>query len=162
MDARSLALAQLGLTKMLAGGALGDCPQSLVNAAQPGKVSTVGQILTHAFIFLDECTNAIAQQKGTLWETGGWSAKCGGGDSHYSPTNLDIAAFREYVDAVFASAESFLTSASDADLDRVVETPLGPQPAVVLVGGLAVVHVGEHVGDVATIKGMSGVQGLPF
>ncbi len=163
MHARTLALAQLGITRMILDSALADCPQTLVNSKPGGTVSTIGQILTHAVISYDTMVNGGGEGRQPLWNSGGWAAKTSGpADAAYGESSLDLAAFKPYLAEVFASAEALLSSVPDEQLSGEVETPLGKMPYGVVVGGLGLLHLCEHVGDIATLKGMQGMKGLPF
>ncbi|MGH2559988.1 MAG: hypothetical protein ACRDJH_13050 [Thermomicrobiales bacterium] len=60
-----------------------------------------------------------------------------------------------------AATDDYLGDLTADELDRTVK--LGPndrQVADVLV--LTVVHNANHTGDIATLKGVLGAQGLPF
>lgn len=69
---------------------------------------------------------------------------------------------REYLAGLYSATESFLQTASDDVLAKEIETPLGKMPVMVMVGGLGLAHMAEHMGDISTIKGINGLKGLPF
>lgn len=165
MHARVLALAQLGIVKMIFEPLLADIPDDLVNKKQAGTVSPIGQTLCHAVISMDSFVNAMAQGKPTRYASGGWAAKTGGPaeGSHFDPAvNLNLGVFKDYLAAIYADVESFLKDASDEALDKEIDTPLGKMPAIAVVGALGLAHMAEHLGDVSTIKGINGLKGLPF
>jgi uncharacterized damage-inducible protein DinB len=70
--------------------------------------------------------------------------------------NLD--AFREYQRAVWDQTEQFLSSASDADLERDVPTPGGETETVGQGIFLHMVgHFNGHRGEINTLRGMQGM-----
>lgn len=75
---------------------------------------------------------------------------------------IPLAAMQEYSDAVQSSVLEYVSSLKDADLDREIETQFfGTKPVAWLVQ-LAGNHAVGHAGDMAAIKGMQGLKGLPF
>ncbi|MFN0095336.1 MAG: DinB family protein [Dehalococcoidia bacterium] len=165
MDARSLALFQLDFAKDFYDYALGGVDDALANQASPGNLATIARIYVHPWIALDEFMHTLSQGQPRLWESGGWAAMTGGPadpEDWTTPIALRLDAFKEYRSAVIAAAQHFLTSAPDALLAKEVDTPLGRMPVMTLVAGVGMLHLGEHIGDIATLKGVRGIQGLPF
>lgn len=76
---------------------------------------------------------------------------------------FELPPLTEYAQSVFARTHAFLAAATNEQLDRLVPTPLGTQvTAAEFLGAFGVVHLAEHTGEVAAIKGATGKRGLPF
>jgi hypothetical protein len=71
--------------------------------------------------------------------------------------------FEEYAAAVFARTEGLVGGMSEADMDRLVEgiTP-NTAPARMLIANIGLIHVNEHAGEIAALKGVHGLKGLGF
>jgi hypothetical protein len=76
--------------------------------------------------------------------------------------DIDLAAMKEYQAQVQRSALEYVGSMNDADFDREVETPFFGKKTAAFLIGLTCVHVVGHAGDIAAIKGLQGLKGLPF
>lgn len=72
------------------------------------------------------------------------------------------AAIKEYGQKVQKQAIDFAASLSDEDLDREVETQFFGKQSVAFLVHLAGVHTAGHAGEIAAVKGMQGMKGLPF
>jgi hypothetical protein len=80
---------------------------------------------------------------------------------HHTGT-VPMEAMKEYARMAQASALDVVSKLGDDDFDRVIETQFfGKQTAAFMVQ-LATIHTCGHAGDIATVKGMQGLKGLPF
>jgi hypothetical protein len=80
--------------------------------------------------------------------------------AHAGP--IPFAPIKEYGLTVQKAALDYVSTLTDADLDREVETPFfGKKNAAFLIS-LSGVHVMGHGGDIAAVKGLQGLKGLPF
>jgi hypothetical protein len=68
---------------------------------------------------------------------------------------------KEYGKYVQETALAAVSKLSDADLDREIESQFGKHPAGWYLQ-LSGMHTAGHAGDMAAIKGMQGLKGLPF
>jgi hypothetical protein len=68
----------------------------------------------------------------------------------------------EYGARLTKLAGDYIASLSDADLDRQLETQFFGIQSVGYMLQLAAMHAVGHAGDIAAIKGIQGVKGLPF
>lgn len=80
--------------------------------------------------------------------------------AHASP--LPFAPMKEYGIRVQKSALDYVSSLSGADLDREVDTHFFGKKNVAFLVSLSGVHAMGHGGDIAAIKGLQGLKGLPF
>jgi hypothetical protein len=75
---------------------------------------------------------------------------------------VSLDAVKGYSKTVQQAAVEYVASLTDADLDREVETAFfGKQTAAFMIG-LAGIHAMGHGGDMAAVKGIQGLKGLPF
>ena len=57
----------------------------------------------------------------------------------------------------------YVSSLGPADLERKVDTGfVGEQTVGYVLGNICVGHVAEHNGEIAALKGVQGLKGLPF
>lgn len=76
---------------------------------------------------------------------------------------MDLPSFREYGKAVYTATDAYIASLSDADLERKVDTRLiGEQTVAFVLGTFVAWHVANHCGEIAALKGIQGLKGLPF
>lgn len=166
----ALLKSQFQVAKMVYGGTVGGLDQEIASRKVDG--ATIGAILpihAHLLFGLDAMVNQVAAGKDPVLVSGDWMARTGipGPQLRQSP-EWATAAYRldglqAYGEAVFASVDAYLDSVADADLDREVQSPIGGMvPVGGFLGGLGVVHLAAHTGEIAALKGVHGLKGLPF
>lgn len=169
MNVSSVISAQFAQTHQILGGIMADVDDATAHRQLPGStVGTIASIYAHLVLDEDFIVSGMVQGKAPLHATGGWAAKSGV-ESPGSPIqNPEWAAkvrltpaFNDYAQAVYAATDAYLAAASDGELARVVETPLGKQPVTSALG-LAIYHHAQHSGEIAALKGVFGQKGLPF
>jgi len=79
-----------------------------------------------------------------------------------SDARIPLEAMQEYGKQVHDSAMAALSKLSDADLDREIETQYFGKKSAAWYIQLAGLHTTGHAGDMASVKGMQGLKGLPF
>lgn len=133
-----------------------------------GTVPPARAILAHALLSEDLVVHRQARGADLVLVSGGFSAS---GIDEPSPamtpewlaTAFDMDGLRAYAGGLFAATEAFLQSATAAELDRLVSTPLGTTvTAAEAMASFAVVHLSVHAGELSAIKGAGGGRGLPF
>ena len=103
-----------------------------------------------------------------LWNTGSWAGRFGlepdRHDTGYGHSPSDVARVRpesaaalvQYYDAVAARTEQFLSTLSEADLDRIVDTRWNPPVTL----GVRLVSIADddiqHAGQAAYVRGLLG------
>ncbi len=76
---------------------------------------------------------------------------------------MELPAFREYARAVYAATDAYVGGLSEAALERKVDTGfIGEQTVAFVLTNIAAWHVAEHGGEIAALKGVQGLKGLPF
>jgi uncharacterized damage-inducible protein DinB len=68
---------------------------------------------------------------------------------------------REYAEAVRNATDEYLARLTDDELDRQVSF-FGSESPVAGVLVRFVAHTAGHAGEIAAVKGMQGLHGLPF
>ena len=151
---------QLGLLGMCAGG----MDDAQYNWKPGGTANSAAKSHVHALTSMDFFINNIARGTDLLW--GPFAAK------NNLPANaqeiwsfdgtIPVAAMQEYAQAIKTSVLDYIGTLNDEDLDREVETNFfGKKPVSFLIQ-LAGYHAVGHGGDMATVKGIQGLKGLPF
>lgn len=76
--------------------------------------------------------------------------------------DIPFAPIDEYSKTIQKVALDYIATMKDDDLDREANAgPFGMKPAAFLIQ-LAGTHAVGHGGDIASVKGMQGLKGLPF
>lgn len=77
--------------------------------------------------------------------------------------DMNLPAFQEYASQVYASTDQTIRDMTDAQADEQIVTPFGnKQGRLEFVSNLGVTHLWGHLGEIAAIKGLHGLKGLPF
>ena len=164
--------AAIGMAHQSVGMVCGDCNSSAFDYKGDGStINQPGAILAHAVFAEDLFVQGMMQGKQPLYVSDGWQAKTG---VPFPPTpaqtpewaatvHVDMATFNPYVEAVFAATDAYLDSLTDADLDRVLEGGFGAGAKVgAFLAGIGTFHLSQHMGEIAALKGVQGLKGLPF
>ena len=67
-----------------------------------------------------------------------------------------------YSKDVTAAALDVVSKLSDGDFDREIDTRFFGMKPIAYVVQLAALHTNGHAGDIAAVKGIQGLKGLPF
>ncbi len=126
-------------------------------------------IYAHAVMAEDGIVNGMVMGLMPIFNAD-WSAKTGVplrpapnmDDAWAAQITMNLPAFREYAAAVYAATDTVLAEMDDASAERILDTPFGKQPAQEFIGNLAVTHAWGHMGEIAALKGIRGLKGLPF
>lgn len=78
------------------------------------------------------------------------------------PSAIPLASMKEYGANVQQSVLEYVSSLTEADLDRVVDTSFFGQQTTAFLIQLAGTHSMGHGGDMSAVKGLQGLKGLPF
>lgn len=152
-------------------GMMGDCEDGVLHKTLPqATVTSIASIYAHAIFAEDFITQGMLQGKPPIYKTDGWEAKAGVPmpatpemNAEWAATvKMDVGAFCEYAKAVHAATNAYLDGVSDADLQAKVQTPAGEQNKEWIVANLLGTHLAQHAGEIAALKGVQGLKGLPF
>ena len=150
-------------------GVLADVPSGLMNQREGnGSAGSIGAIYAHIVLSQDNMMARVLDQP-TIYESGGWAEKLGIENPGLFQTpewSAGVTVNRqldEYAAEVFAKTEAALGSFTEEDLAKPMEGFGGqPVPAQMLVANIGVIHVNEHAGEIAALKGVHGLKGLGF
>ena len=139
------------------------------NWLPPGTINPIKSALLHAVAGEDIVFQSIIQGLPPLWAAGGWAGRIGvalapGGGQGWEEakgTVLALAPVLAYAEAVCNATDDYLARLTDDELDRQVSF-FGSESSVAAALARFVTHTACHAGEIAAVKGMQGLQGLPF
>ncbi len=151
---------------------IADCPQDVLDKNLPGAtITSIGSIYAHLVFSEDGIVHEVLQGKAPTYRAQNWGSRTDvqmPDPPGFSPewgraVRMKLPAFREYAKAVYAATDAYIAGLSDADLDRKVQTGfVGEQTVAFVVSNILGWHVAEHTGEIAALKGVQGLKGLPF
>jgi len=134
----------------------------------PGIANPICAVYAHVIVGADVAVNTTMRGQPPLIASK-WAGKVGlselmpMGDWHAwaSRVQMDLNAFREYAQGVYASWNDWLASLSHGDMERVVDlSVIGMgQRTLARFLGMQVEHFSGHCGEIACLKGLQGVTG---
>ncbi len=148
---------------------LQDTTDEQLNWAPPGTANPIGVTLLHTTGGEDLFVQQWLQGKPRLWESGSWSQRIGvedvpGGGRGWEEcrqAQLSLAPIMAYQEAVCSATADYISSLAPEDLDRTIML-FGREQTLADVLILMVNHATGHMGEIAALKGVQGVLGLPF
>jgi hypothetical protein len=163
------------LTQQLAGyhdlleQTVADCPPDALHRTVPGAtIASIAAIYAHTVFSEDAIIQGMLQRKPPVFESQGWAGRTGVAMPSTPELTPDWARgvrmdLREYAKAVYAATAAYVGGLSDAALDRKIDTGfIGEQTVGFILCNIAGWHVAEHGGEIAALKGVQGLKGLPF
>jgi hypothetical protein len=111
----------------------------------------------------------LQNRRPTVWMEGGWADRLklppvaqGTGMPAADAQALridDLGAFRQYVDAVYASTDDYLANPDASTFDAPVTVkPLGEMPAIRALGQVVMTHGFTHLGEIELIRTLQGLR----
>ncbi|MEO8456626.1 MAG: DinB family protein [Chloroflexota bacterium] len=174
MSTADLLKKQIGLSRMVFDGTIADISEDQCAKIPGGNAHSIGASVAHAVMSEDFVLNGMVRGGQPLMMTT-FAGKTGVSEPPPPPgdeaaslawanrVTVDVPALKDYAKAVYASTDEYLSSLSDADLDKEIEFPqLGKQSLASMITLFAIVHPSNHIGEVAALKGMGGAKGYPF
>jgi hypothetical protein len=146
-----------------------DTSEEQINWAPHGTANSIGETLVHMSGSLDNAFQAVLQGKPRLWESEAWGEKFGltgtpgrvHGWDEIKGKHLALEPVLGYVAAVINQVDQCVAGLTSGELDQLVTLNGNERPAAdVFI--LQFSHVLGHAGEIAALKGMQGVKGLPF
>jgi hypothetical protein len=170
MNAQEAVRQQLQFWHGIGGQVLGDCGDALNNKVANSNVGSISSIYAHTVFAEDNIVNGMFQGKPSIFAEGGWEAKTGVASPEgpmqnadwASSVKMDLAKFGEYAKLVFANTDSYLANLSDGDLERKIQGPIGETTISWFLVNILATHYPQHMGEIAALKGVHGLKGLPF
>lgn len=171
MDARAQLVALYHSVHEVLQGTMADVTQEQALWVLPGKAEPIGATYAHVLMSEDYFVNGVGKGGAPLMATT-FAGKTGipsmppefpeSWDTWARTTKFDLAQMREYATAVFVATEQYFSSAAEAELDRVVDSPVGQMPYSMLMTTIFGPHAANHCGEIAAVKGFQGLKGYPF
>lgn len=172
MKAQALLQQQLAGYHDILEQTIADCQQETLDKNLPGAtITSVGSVYAHVVFSEDEILHGMLQGKPALYRAENWAGRTGveppstpDFKAEWARTvKMNLPAFREYAKAVYGATDAYIAALSDADLERKVQTGfIGEQTVAFVVSNVLGWHVAEHNGEIAALKGVQGLKGLPF
>ena len=158
----------LGLARQYLEAAILETDAATLSRRLPGAtIGPIGEIYGHTIGNEDWAFNQLIQGKDLLLKSGGWAAKLG-----LDPESTEhdwnavaqnhLGALQEYGKAVFGATDAFLAGINDGDLDRPIDFFGRKETMGWVIADTVLVHVAFHSGEIASLKGVMGLKGLPW
>ena len=146
-----------------------DITDEQFNWPPPGTVSPISAILIHMLAGEDYFIQTVLQDKPSCWGVQVWGPKIGVKSppeqgcswEEFKTVKILVAPVLAYEQAIRASTDTYLADLTVEELDRRVNFAGNELPAAEVLMTL-VVHSAGHAGEIAAVKGMQGIKGLPF
>jgi hypothetical protein len=167
MDATELIRHQMASMRRFVDGILNGLIDEHLNWRPPGTANPIGVSWLHLLTAEDGFIQSTIQGRQRLWERQGWTAKTGihprASDESWDrvkQTQFSVAPLEAYGAAVREATDAYLARVSPDELDSTVIVNNTRMPVAVLLT-MMVCHSAGHAGDIAAIKGIQGLKGLP-
>lgn len=148
----------------------------MLSVTPGGKTIPLGATWAHVIFAEDTVIHTMLQQKQTLFET---TFKDKTGASMVMPpmdtkwneayelwarsVKVDLPVFLEYQKAVFAQTDEYIYHIYDDDLEKYLDLgAFGTKYIWQILDEFVVEHMCVSTGEIAVLKGLQGIRGLPF
>ncbi len=149
-----------------------ECDAQTLNRTLPNAtIGSIASVYAHLVFAEDVFVHARFQEIEPLYLAQGWQAKASVPFPGIPPAitpewvasvRMDLTTFQPYADAVFAATERYVADLADADLERKIKGATGEYPLGWALSVLIAQHAAAHSGEIAALKGVQGLKGLPF
>ena len=151
---------------------VGDCGQETLDKNPANAtITNIGSIYMHLVVSEDDMLHGMLQGKPGIYRGQDWARRTGveaAPMGQFPPewarkVRLNLPLFREYAKVVYAATDAYIARLSDSDLPRKVQTGfIGEQSVAFVIANILGWHIAEHTGEIAALKGVQGLKGLPF
>jgi hypothetical protein len=172
MNAQSLLREQLERHHEVLEATIGDCtPETIGQRVDGATIDSIGTIYAHTIYSEDALVQGMIQGRPPLFHSQGWAERTGTdlpqnpvqGEHWQNVGPIDLERFRPYAQAVYAATAEYLDGAADEEMQRVVDTRFrGEMPVWAILSHIVAWHAANHTGEIAALKGVHGLRGLPF
>jgi len=168
MEPREFIQLQLAAARRQSDAVLNAITSEQFNWMPPGTCNSISATFIHMLASEDRAFQATLQGKPRIWETDGWGEKIGlqetpGGGQNWEQVkgkNLTLLSLLGYEQSVRAATDAYLAQFTSQELDRKITVNGRERLAADVISG-TVLHIMLHTGEIAAIKGMLGIKGLP-
>lgn len=140
--------------------------ETLARMIPGATVGPIGAIYLHAIASEDWAVQDLIQGKPKLADTGGWFERLGmevAKDPDFSKANMDLTVMKEFAKTVHDASFAWLDSITDAEFDREIDWfGRATHNIAWVLADVVHAHVSVHAGEIAALKGVMGLKGLPF
>jgi len=173
MNATALLRQQFREFHQLLEGTLADVTIDQLHAVPPGTANPAAATYAHIVLWEDMGVHGLLQDRPPL-SASTWTDRTGLSElppldrpGHWEDwgrrVRVDLPALRAYAQAVYDATDGYFATLSDAELEREIDlSAMGfgrPLAAWVIVNMLQ--NVALHCGEIAVLKGLSGMPGYP-
>lgn len=141
----------------------------------PQKANPIAGTYAHLVFSEDFFVQGILQGKKPVFETD-FKGKTGASEIQpiewetaypkwLKEVTVDIKAFREYAKAVYTASETYVSSLTDAELEKDVDMSaygMGKKKVYYVIGNMLSAHANSVMGEISLLKGIQGLKGYPF
>ena len=153
-------------------GTMADVDDELANRQPAGNANSIGSSYAHTVLSEDYIVNAMLRG-GTPLSDGEWAGRTGtdkpqpwgsGEDlgEWYHSVRVDLAAARQYAQAVYAKSAEFIDSLDDEGLMKEVDVFGMRMSVAMVIEAFVTGHASSLAGEISAIKGTFGRKGYPF
>jgi DinB family protein len=179
LTAQSVLVAALQSAHWILEATMADVTDEVANRPAPGNANSVGSSYAHAIFAEDAVVSGMLRGSEPL-AASAWAGRTGfdrpmpmpGTGGHdgdlgewYRSVHVDVAACREYAQAVANASIEFVTSADDEALARPIDMSFvgqGSVPVSSVLTTFVIGHLNNLCGEIAAVKGAFGLRGYPF
>lgn len=170
MDAAQFVRTQFAAVRRVSDAVTRDLTDDLIDWTPSGTANPIAATLIHTVNAEDSFIQKMIQGKPQLrWETGDWGKKVGlktlpgkgSGWEEARAGRYSVAAILGYQEEVHAATDSYLETLTPGELSRQI-VMFGSTRAVADALAMLVEHTAHHIGEISALKGVQGVQGMPF
>ena len=169
MEAKELLRDQFKTMHQFMDMTIADCSPEVLEKKEDGwTINKLGSVYAHTVLSEDMMLSGMVDGREPVLKSDGWAEKLGVDaasarqDETLAGLTIDLETFREYAKAVAAATDDFLANATDEELNKEVDSPMGKQPFITFFANIGITHIAGHWGEIAALKGVQGLKGLPF
>lgn len=168
MEAIEFVRLEFGRLRRQVDAVLTDLTVEQFNWNPPGTSNSVRAALIHLIATEDYYVQKIVLGAARVWDREGWADKIGlsappsasrGWDEIHA-AKLELAPVLAYDQSVRAASAAYVDTLTPAELDRLVHLYERERPVAEVLIRLFI-HSAVHAGEIAAIRGLQGVKGLP-
>jgi uncharacterized damage-inducible protein DinB len=168
MEPKEFIQLQFAAARKQCDGVLNAITNEQFNWTPPGTGNSISSTFIHMLASEDRALQVTLQGKARIWETEGWAEKIGlqetpGVGNNWEPVkgkNLMLLSLFGYEQSVRTATDAYLAQLTPQELDRKITVNGRDRLVADLISG-TVLHIMLHTGEIAAIKGMLGIKGLP-
>ena len=171
MDAIQVLRANLADAHWLLEQGVADLSPAHFHWIPPGTANTIAATYAHVIGSEDSFIQETLLGRGSL-ASSAWHGRNGislplphrGSDwfAWSRRVKVDLSAAQSYAAAVYAATDDYLAALKPEHLDQTPEVPLpAAQSLNWLLGNFIIFHASLHTGEIAVLRGLQGLVGLP-